>query len=323
MEKVLYSSVVGSLMYAMVATRPDIAFAVGVVSHYMANPGKKHWDPVKYLLRYLKGTTSKCLCFGNSEASIMGYTDADYAGFSGTQKFTSGYVFPFARVAVSWRSLLQTCTSSSTTESEFVAASSASKEVVWLAHLVGDLRIHQILVLHYDDYRSLAHSIKLQAQTRFALLQPGAMAGVSSDLLWQLVKKNNKFLVKRNGNSSASVQFSSEPNNLYNLNSFKYSGLANKKTVSIVPGNDLSVYIATTKTKKSNKPKDSVNRSHLKRDVRRMSTVVVNQVVANGYRPDLKAAALAKLSTVHKSLRAAKFNLQFSFSSGREGDDVL
>jgi large subunit ribosomal protein L28e len=52
------------------------------------------------------------------------------------------------------------------------------------------------------------------------------MAGVSPDLLWQLVKKNNKFLVKRNGNGSASLQFSSEPNNLYNLNSFKYSGLS-------------------------------------------------------------------------------------------------
>ncbi|KAI5056318.1 hypothetical protein GOP47_0028136 [Adiantum capillus-veneris] len=132
------------------------------------------------------------------------------------------------------------------------------------------------------------------------------MAGVSPDLLWQLVKKNSKFLVKRNGNSSASLQFSSEPNNLYNLNTFKYSGLANKKTVAISPGGDLSVYLATTKTKKTNKPKDSVNKSHLKRDVRRMATVVVNQIVANGYRPDLKAAALAKLCTVHKSLRVAK-----------------
>ncbi|MCO5603343.1 hypothetical protein L7F22_057493 [Adiantum nelumboides] len=73
MAKVLYSSAVGSLMYAMVATRPDIAFAfaVGVVSRYMANPRKKHWDAVKPPLRYLKGIASKCLHFGNSEASIV------------------------------------------------------------------------------------------------------------------------------------------------------------------------------------------------------------------------------------------------------------
>ncbi|MCO5577787.1 hypothetical protein L7F22_031620 [Adiantum nelumboides] len=142
-------------MYAMVATRPDIAFAVGVVSHYMANPGKKHWNAVKHLLRYLKGTASKCLRFWNSEASIMGYTDADYAGCSDTRKCTSSYVFLFARAAVSWRSVLQTCTSSSMTKSEYVAASSASKEAVWLARLVGDLGIHQILVLHCDSQSAI------------------------------------------------------------------------------------------------------------------------------------------------------------------------
>ncbi|MCO5597503.1 hypothetical protein L7F22_051581 [Adiantum nelumboides] len=102
MVKVPYSSAVGSLIYAMVATRSDITFAVGAVSRYMVNPGKKHWDIVKHLLKYLKGTTSKCLCFGNSEASIMGYTNADYAECSDTRKSTSGYVFLFARAAISW-----------------------------------------------------------------------------------------------------------------------------------------------------------------------------------------------------------------------------
>ena len=89
-------------------------------------------------------------------------------------------------------------------------------------------------------------------------------------------------------------------------NFYLFTGLANKKTVSVTPGSDLTVYLATTKTKKSNKPKDSINRCLLKRDVRRMAIVVENQVVSNGYRPDLKKAALAKLSTVHKSLRVAK-----------------
>ncbi|MCO5599464.1 hypothetical protein L7F22_053568 [Adiantum nelumboides] len=155
MVKVSYSSAVGSLMYAMVATTPDIAFVVGVVSCYMANPGKKHWDAVKHLLKYLKGTVSKCLRFGNSEASIVGYTDADYAGCLDTRKSTSGYVFLFTGAAVSLRSLLQTCTSSSTSKLEYVAASSASKEAVWLARLVGDLGIHQIPVLHCDSQSAI------------------------------------------------------------------------------------------------------------------------------------------------------------------------
>ncbi|MCO5599164.1 hypothetical protein L7F22_053264 [Adiantum nelumboides] len=118
-------------MYAIVATRLDISFAVVVVSRYMANPGKKHWDAMKHLLRYLKDTLNKCLHFGNSEASIVGYKDTDYAGCLDRRKSTSGYVFLFVGAAVSWRSILQTCTSSSTTESEYVAISSASKEAGW------------------------------------------------------------------------------------------------------------------------------------------------------------------------------------------------
>jgi hypothetical protein len=66
MPRVPYSSKVGSLMYEMVCTRPDIAHAVGVVSIYMNNPSKEHWEVVKWILRYLRGTTNHALCFGGS-----------------------------------------------------------------------------------------------------------------------------------------------------------------------------------------------------------------------------------------------------------------
>ena len=62
MAKVPYSSVVGSLMYAMVCTRPDIAHAVGVVSRFLKNPGKEHWKAVKWILMYLRGSSDECLC---------------------------------------------------------------------------------------------------------------------------------------------------------------------------------------------------------------------------------------------------------------------
>ncbi|MCO5564774.1 hypothetical protein L7F22_018442 [Adiantum nelumboides] len=106
MAKVPYSSAVGSLMYAMVATRPDIAYEVGVVSRYMSNPSKKHWEAVKKILRYLQGTASSCLCFGNSDASIVGYTNADYVGCVDSRRSTSGYVFMFAGAIIFWRSSL-------------------------------------------------------------------------------------------------------------------------------------------------------------------------------------------------------------------------
>ena len=70
MSKIPYSSVVGSLMYAMVcSTRPDIAHAVGVVSRYMNNPGKENWKVVQWILRYLRGTTSHALCFGGLDTT--------------------------------------------------------------------------------------------------------------------------------------------------------------------------------------------------------------------------------------------------------------
>ncbi|CAI9114255.1 OLC1v1014933C1 [Oldenlandia corymbosa var. corymbosa] len=132
------------------------------------------------------------------------------------------------------------------------------------------------------------------------------MATVPGQLIWEIVKKNNSFLVKEFGNGTASVKFSKEPNNLYNLHSYKHSGLANKKTVSIQSGKDQSVVLATTKTKKQNKPAALVNRSAMKKEFSRMAKAVQNQVADNYYRPDLKKAALARLSVVHKSLKVAK-----------------
>ncbi|QCE02285.1 large subunit ribosomal protein L28e [Vigna unguiculata] len=133
------------------------------------------------------------------------------------------------------------------------------------------------------------------------------MATVPGQLVWEIVKKNNSFLVKQFGRGTQSIEFSRESNNLYNLNSFKFSGLSNKKTVTIQPvGKDLSVLLATTKTKKQNKPASLLHKSVMKKEFRRMAKAVENQVADNYYRPDLKNAALARLSAVNRSLKVAK-----------------
>ncbi|CAO2813184.1 unnamed protein product [Amaranthus hypochondriacus] len=132
------------------------------------------------------------------------------------------------------------------------------------------------------------------------------MANVPGSLVWEIVKKNNCFLVKEFGNGTAKVQFSKESNNLYNVHSYKYSGLANPKTVSIRPeGKDL-VVLTTTKTRKQNKPASVQHKSVMKKDFSRMAKAVKNQVADNYYRPDLKQAALARLSVVNRSLQVAK-----------------
>ena len=96
MERVLYASVVGSLMYAMVCTKPSIAHAVGVVSWFMSNHGKEHWNAVKWIMRYLRGTSSLRLDFGNGKPLLVGYIDANMAGDMGTRKFISSYLITFA-----------------------------------------------------------------------------------------------------------------------------------------------------------------------------------------------------------------------------------
>ncbi|XP_034683572.1 60S ribosomal protein L28-1-like isoform X1 [Vitis riparia] len=138
-------------------------------------------------------------------------------------------------------------------------------------------------------------------------MAPDQMANVPGPLIWEIVKKNNSFLVKEFGNGTAKVQFSKETNNLCNVHSFKHSGLANRKTVTIQPGGkDLSVVLATSKTKKQNNPSISLQKSVMKKEFPRMAKAVVNQVSDNYYRVDLKKAALARLSAVHRSLKVAK-----------------
>jgi hypothetical protein len=128
-------------MYAMVATRPDIAHVVGVVSRFMHNPGRLHWNAVKHIFRYLVGTQDYNITFGPDEpSSLVGFTDSDYASCYDTRKSTSGYFFKFGHGAISWRSKLQDCTATSSTEAEYVAASDAAKEALWLGRLACTFR---------------------------------------------------------------------------------------------------------------------------------------------------------------------------------------
>ncbi|KAL5755348.1 hypothetical protein ACOSP7_023568 [Xanthoceras sorbifolium] len=160
MAKVPYASAIGSLMYAMVCTRPDIAQAVGAVSRYMNNPGKIHWEAVKWILRYLRGTTNKTLCFKGGDTTLTGYVDADLAGNVDIRKSTTGYVYTLGGTAVSWVSQLQKIVALSTTEAEYVAVTEASKEMVWLQSFLEELGKKQEDNILYCDSQSAIHLAK-------------------------------------------------------------------------------------------------------------------------------------------------------------------
>ncbi|KAI8644263.1 ribosomal L28e/Mak16 [Parasitella parasitica] len=108
---------------------------------------------------------------------------------------------------------------------------------------------------------------------------------MSADLVWAIIKNNNSFLVKRQN-----VQFSSEPANLKNVNSFKYSGLANYKTVSILPA-ARGVCVTTRKANKQNSPAKSINNVVIAKTRRQTSKSVANLIARSQYRPDLRAVS--------------------------------
>ena len=98
----------------------------------MNNLGKEYWKEVQWIPRYSRGTTSHALCFGGSDTILQGYVDADMVGDKYIRRSTTGYVFTVGGTTVSWISKLQQVVALSTTEAEYVAATEASKEMIWL-----------------------------------------------------------------------------------------------------------------------------------------------------------------------------------------------
>jgi len=149
MSRVPYASTMRSLMFAMICTIPDIAQAVGAVSQYMANPGRDHWNTIKRILRYIKGTLDTALCYEGLESTARDYVDSDFAGDLEKRKSTTSYVFIIAGGAVSWVSKLQTVVALSTTKAEYMAATQACKEAIWMKKLMEELGHKQEKILLY------------------------------------------------------------------------------------------------------------------------------------------------------------------------------
>ena len=125
-------------MYASLGTRPDITYAVQAISRFSKNPGLPHWDAVKRIFRYLKGTKELWLSYGGEAKALTGYVDAD-GNMAEDRHAISGYAFLLHGGAISWSTKRQEIISLSTTESEYVAATYAAKEALWLRSLLSQL----------------------------------------------------------------------------------------------------------------------------------------------------------------------------------------
>ena len=118
-------------MYVMVCTRPDITQVVRVISRYMSDPNK-HWRAVKWILRYLKGSSDMALCYDVMDVHLYEYENSDFASDVKSQRSNTVYVFTLRSGAVSWVSRLQKIVVLSTMEAEYVAVTKAYKELIWL-----------------------------------------------------------------------------------------------------------------------------------------------------------------------------------------------
>jgi hypothetical protein len=139
----MFRSLVGNLMY-LTATRPDIMFAVSLISRFMEAPYSEHWEAAKRILRYVKGTTDYGIFYqANVPITLFGYTDSDLAGSVDDSKSTSGYAFSIGSGVICWSSKKQPIVALSTTEAEYIAASFAGCQIVWLRGILENLNHKQ------------------------------------------------------------------------------------------------------------------------------------------------------------------------------------
>jgi hypothetical protein len=136
-----FPKLAGSILYLSTITRPDIAYAAGVLARYISRWSIEHYKAAKHLLRYLRGTSDLCLSYDHEagKRTLLGYADADWGGCQDTRRSTTGYLFKTFGGITSWRARRQPTVSLSTAEAEYMASADAAKQASWLRLLLTDL----------------------------------------------------------------------------------------------------------------------------------------------------------------------------------------
>ena len=135
-----YQSMVGSLMYAMLGSRPDICFAVNKLAQYGSNPDEEHLAAAQRIFQYLKATRDYRLTYnGNTGSELIGWCDADWASDPDTRRSTTGYVFQIGSGSVAWATRKQRTVALSSTESEYMALTESLQHAIWTAQILKNL----------------------------------------------------------------------------------------------------------------------------------------------------------------------------------------
>ncbi|GKE61543.1 hypothetical protein Tco_1511910 [Tanacetum coccineum] len=161
MQNVPYASAVGSIMYAVRCTRPDVAFAQNITSQFQQNPSDLHWTTVKNILKYLRNTKDMFLVYGGDlkrELKVFCYTDAGYLTDADDLKSQTRYVFVLNGGDVDWKSAKQSIFATSFAEAEYITAYDASKEAVWFRKFIFGLGVVPVTTREFP-FSKLAVSV--------------------------------------------------------------------------------------------------------------------------------------------------------------------
>ncbi|XP_042753320.1 secreted RxLR effector protein 161-like [Lactuca sativa] len=150
-SEVSYLSAIGALMYLANNTRPDISFAINLLARYSSCSTRRHWNGIKHILRYLRGTMDMGLYYSNSSnAELIGYADAGYLSDPHKARSQTGYSFTCGGITISWRSVKQTLVASSSNHAEIIAIHETSRECIWLRNLSHHIRENCCLTSNRD-----------------------------------------------------------------------------------------------------------------------------------------------------------------------------
>jgi len=159
----VFRRLVGKLLYLTI-TRPDISFAVQVLSQFMHEPSEDHLAAAKHILRYLKGTPDQGVLLANfSDFNLTGYCDSDWGSCCDSRKSTTGFCILLGSSPLSWKVKKQSVVTRSSVEAEYRAMASTCYEIVWLLALLGDLGLSQLtpVTLYCDNQAALHISANL------------------------------------------------------------------------------------------------------------------------------------------------------------------
>lgn len=205
MAKVPYQEAIGCIMYAAQISRPDVCFAVSVLSRYNNNYGRAHWAAVKRVFRYLKGTIDYKLIFSSKQNDEMvGYCDADWASDLDKRRSTTGYVFLSQGAAISWTCRRQPTIALSSTEAEFMSMVAAIQEALWLKRFETEifLEASKTILLYCDNQGALSlaknrnyHARTKHIDVRKYFIQEHLYQGIEGEIKLNLQYKSTNEMV--------------------------------------------------------------------------------------------------------------------------------